>query len=102
MLSTLHVMSSQIQCKECNTPRQASRCGTARPQGFNVLLVNGVAASQLATIKTAPLWGGAAQKASVAGLIDEFALGDPGHHGPQLLADLLDLVSVVLRARRLE
>jgi hypothetical protein len=39
---------------------------------------------------------------SVLRLVDHAALGDPGHHAAQLLADFLDLVGVVVAAGRLE
>jgi len=40
--------------------------------------------------------------ASVAGLVDEFAFGDPGHHLAQATANLLDLVTIVATPDGLE
>src|SRR6185436_5036275 len=38
----------------------------------------------------------------VLALVDQSALGDPGHHGAEALADLFHLVAVAFGAHRLE
>ena len=53
----------------------------------------------------APSWRAPASRPcvpSVPGAVDHLALGDPGHHGAELLAHLLDLVGIRSRGVRPE